>query len=287
MLLHTLLFLSLMLSIPVYGQSGSIGYDGSDPIWGQDGSIGITTGESGYNSNDPGGYSGMPQAGYGTPLAPADQSSPDSLAQYQEFYSFDQRTQTQAGPVQFDIYRSEPTYLIINGQSQPYNQNYVPYNSLWIQGTTRWTQYIQCPINARFKLLAYTQGGLVTVVEVYPNGYQHVNNYQFHPGYTQLYFWADVVGRHTLTFNTYGQKSNSIVVDVVPYNGPYVPRYTPPAGYPITSTGQILVDSADQGFNPNAPPEGYNEPSTQPGRILVDSTANGFDPTAPPQGEAI
>jgi hypothetical protein len=164
-----------------------------------------------------------------TPMAPeTEQQSSDSLAMYQEFYSFDQGTQSQARPVQFDIDRSEPTYLIVNGQSQPYNPSYVPYNSLWIQGTTRWTQYMQCPLNARFKLLAFSQGGPATVIEVYPDGYQTVNNYQFYPGYTQFFFWADAVGRHTLTFNMYDQVSNPVVVDVVPYNGPYNGPYSDP-----------------------------------------------------------
>jgi len=181
-LLPALLFLSLMLSIPVYGQDSSIvistdgsgysSYYGSSPMWGeQDGSISITTGRSGFYSNY-GGYSGIPQ-GYGTSIAPIKigQQSSDSLMKYQEFYSFDQGTQPQ-GLVQFDINRAKPTYLIINGQSQPYNPSYVPINSLWIQGTTSWTQYIQCPLNARFKLLAFSQGGPATMVEDYSTGDQ-------------------------------------------------------------------------------------------------------------------
>jgi len=262
--LPALLFLSLMLSIPAYGQGSSIvvttdksgysSYDGSNPSWGEDGSFSTATDKSGYNFNYPGGYSGMQQTGYDTSLAPinAKQQSPDSLIQYQEFYSLDKKTQTQAGPVQFDIYRSEPTYLIINGQSQPYNPNFVPYNSLWIQGTTRWTQYIQCPINARFKLLAFSQGGPATVVELYPyNGYQTVNNYQFYPGYTQFFFWADTVGRHTLNFYTTGQKSNSVVVDVVPYSGTYNSPYNGvvqnPVGPSTIRTVSIRIGVTGQG----------------------------------------
>jgi hypothetical protein len=303
MLLLALLFLSLMLSTLAYGQDSSIvittdrsgysNYDASNPGWGGDGSFSMTTGKSDYHSNYPGGYPGMQQNGYDTTLAPinTEQQSPDSLIQYQEFYSFDQRTQTQAGPVQFDIYRSEPTYLIINGQSQPYSPNFVPYNSLWIQGTTRWTQYIQCPINARFKLLAFSQGGPATVVELYPNnGYQTVNNYQFYPGYTQFFFWADVVGRHTLNFYTNGQKSNSVVVDVVPYSGTYTGPYNGvvqnPVGPSSTRTVSISIGVTGQGAtetpqgNPQQP-----EPSGTGNQGSGQTTSGGQGSGCPCLGE--
>ena len=118
-------------------------------------------------------------------------------SEYQEFYYFDQGTQSSSatGPVQFNSVGAEPSYLIIK-----YDPSVIQYNSFWIQGTSRWSQYMQCPYNARFKLLAYTKGGSATVVEVYPSGYQMVKTYQFYPGYTQLFFWADTIGTHTLYF---------------------------------------------------------------------------------------
>jgi hypothetical protein len=61
----------------------------------------------------------------------------------------------------------------------------------------------------------------------------------------------------------------------------------PPSGSDPFATGGILIDSADQGFNPNSHIGGYDDTSAKPGRILVDSTENGFNPTAPPLGEAI
>ena len=275
MLLPVLLSLSLMLSIPVYGQSGSIvistdgsGYSsdyGSNPSWGQDGSISITTGRSGFYSNY-GGYSGIPQ-GYGTSLAPIEtgQQSSDTLMKYQEFYSFDQGPQTQ-GLVQFDINRAKPTYLIINGQSQPYNPSYVPINSLWIQGTTSWTQYIQCPLNARFKLLTFSRGGPATMVEEYSNGHQTADNYQFYPGYTQGVFWADAVGRHTLTFSAYGQKSNSVVVDVVPYSGQYIG----PTQIPSTTTRKTSINIGYTGQGAIQQPQ--NIPQQTEPNVIPDQT---------------
>jgi hypothetical protein len=279
-----------MLSIPVYGQDGSIvietdgsGYStyyGSNPSWEQqDGPISLTTGRSGLYSNY-GGYSGIPQ-GYGTPLAPieTEQQSPDSLMKYQEFYSFDQGTQPQ-GLVQFDINRAKPTYLIINGQSQPYDPSYVPINSLWIQGTTSWTQYIQCPLNARFKLLAFSQGGPATMVEDYSTGYPTEDNYQFYPGYTQGVFWADALGRHTLTFYTYGQKSNSVVVDVVPYSGQYIG----PTQIPPTTTRKTSITIGYTGQGEIQQPQGIPQ-QTEPNVIPEETIESG--PVEQPQGTGV
>jgi len=222
------------------------------------------------------------------------------LDEYQEFYYFDQGTQgsSETGAVQFNFNGAEPSYLIINGQNQPYNPSYVQYNSLWIQGTSRWTQYMQCPYNARFKLLAFTQGGMATVVEVYPSGYELVKTYQFYPGYTQFVFWADAVGRHTITFYINGQKSNSIMVDVLSSGqsgygqgqgqsglgqGQGQGGYGP-GGY----EGGYGPGGYEGGYGPGGYEEGYGpggydpydpyDPYSEWGGILIDSADYGFDP---------
>lgn len=171
--------------------------------------------------------------------------------EYQEFYFFDQGNQAEeTGPVEFMVSGAQPAYLIINGQSHPYNPSNIQYNSFWIQGKSRWTQYMQCPFNARFKLLAFTKGGPAAMVEVYPSGYQDVREYQLYPGYTQFVFWADVVGRHTLNYYRYGERSNSIIVDVTPASP--IPQSYGRSDAP--SPGTILIDSANNGFDPNAGP---------------------------------
>ncbi len=217
------------------------------------------------------------------------EQSTDSLAMFQEFYYLDQGTResspVQSGPVQFDLSGNEPAYLVINGQSRSYDPYYVPSNSFWIQGRTSWTQYIKCPLNARFRMLAFSQGGPVTVVERYPDGYQSVQQYVFYPGYTSLVFEADAVGRHTLTFYAGNQPSNQVNVDVVGYSGSYISVNVPQTWQP--SSGRILIDSQYGGFDPNAGPEGYSDPYAGPGTILIDSASGGFDPMAPVQGEAI
>ncbi len=338
------------------------------------------------------------QAGYGEAASGSGQTSSDSLFMYQEYYDLGQGEQYASGPVQFNIYGSEPTYLIVDGQSRPYDPYYVPSNSLWIQGRSSWTQYIKCPLGARFKMLAYSNGGPTTMVETYPDGYQDVQQYGFYRGYTQLVFLADEAGRHTLVFYSNGQQSNEVVVDVVRSGGPmygtgiasgqpssstviistgtgqgsgpqqgkscniagtwkfgentvvYYPdgkveswngqgelfdtgtwyvidaskrlfgvtwqngwrhtdalsadcsymdatgvsngrtetsRGTRVASATTSGIGAILIDSTDQGFDPNAPVQGYDDPYSQLPEIFIDSAEDGFDPTAVPQGEMI
>jgi len=106
--------------------------------------------------------------------------SSDPLLIYEQYYDLNQGEVYASGPMQFEIYGSEPSYLIIDGQSRPYDSNYVPSNSLWIQGRTSWTQYIKCPLGARFKMLAYSDGGSTTMIETYPDGYQDVQQYRFY-----------------------------------------------------------------------------------------------------------
>jgi len=326
------------------------------------------------------------------------EGSSDSLLIYEQYYDLNPGDVYASGPVQFEVYGSEPTYLIINGQSRSYDSKYVPSNSLWIQGRTSWTQYIKCPLNARFKMLAYSDGGLTTMVETYPDGYQDVQQYRFYRGYTQLVFLADEIGRHTLIFYGSGQQSNEVVVDVVrasgssygtaiqsgqPTKGTVIidvgssdQGFGQPQGkscditgtwkfgdstiiyYPdgkveswngqgelidtgtwyiidaskrlfgetwqsgwrhtdtlsadcsfmdstgvsngktetthgkrvlsgaTSGTGTILIDGTDQGFDPTATVQGYDDPYGLP-EVFIDSADDGFDPTAPPQGEMI
>lgn len=175
----------------------------------------------------------------------SDQASSDDLSQYQEFYSFGQGDQSQAGPTQYMVSGSEPESLVIGGQSKPYDPRSISINSLWIQGLSSWTQYIKCPFGATFRMLAFSYGGPVTMVEVYPDGYPLVNHYYFYPDYTRLIFEADVVGRHTLSFYADGQKSNDVVVDVLPYGGHYYGG-TYPTGYGYSSgsrSSKIVINT--------------------------------------------
>jgi hypothetical protein len=192
----------------------------------------------------------------------------ENLTQYQEFYSFDQGSQTQAGPIQYMVSGSEPQSLIVGGQSRPYDPNSIPVNSLWIQGSSRWTQYIECPLGATFRMLAFSYGGPVTMVEVYPDGYQLVNHYYFYPEYTRLIFEADVVGRHTLSFYAGGQKGNDVIVDVLPYGGPYYGGpYPSGQGYSSESRSSKIVISTGGNYGSNQEEYGWGSEGGYDGEI--------------------
>jgi hypothetical protein len=173
----------------------------------------------------------------------SDQASSDDLSQYQEYYNFDQGGQSQTGPIQYMVSGSEPESLVVGGESRPFDPRSISINSLWIQGSSSWTQYIKCPLGATFRMLAFSYGGPVTMVEVYPDGRQLVNNYYFYPDYTRLIFEADTVGRHTLSFYAGGQKSNDVIVDVLPYGGSYYGGFYP-WGYGYSGgpqSGKIVI----------------------------------------------
>ena len=48
-------------------------------------------------------------------------SADNSLLIYEQYYDFGQGGQYASEPVQFEIYGSEPSYLILDGQSRPYD----------------------------------------------------------------------------------------------------------------------------------------------------------------------
>jgi hypothetical protein len=163
----------------------------------------------------------------------------EDLSPYSNFYDNSGKSNDDGGTIQYMVSGSEPQSLVVNGQSTPFDSNNVPMNSYWIQGTSSWTQYIKCPMYARFKLLAYTQGGQATVREEYPDGKEVKKDFQFYPGYTRQTFTADAVGRHVIGFEINGQLSNAVIVDVVPQGSQAgVPNLPGTVQNPIGSSGQ-------------------------------------------------
>ena len=128
-----------------------------------DGSSVITTNNADYLSHGDG-YPAPGRRDRSVPLCPARESSPRIL--WQCFRSSttwireSASSPVQSGPVQFDLSGNEPAYLVINGESRPYDPYYVPANSFWILGRSSWTQYIKCPLNARFSMLALSRAVL-------------------------------------------------------------------------------------------------------------------------------
>ncbi len=150
-------------------------------------------------------------------------------------------------PQKYGISGKVPTSLYFIGQTQavPYSQyqTYAMYtggNSLWIQGTTSWTQYATVPQGASLALLAITSiGGSGYLYEIRPDGQLLKNYYYFYPGYNQVSFYADTLGPHILLFSIGSQLSNAIDIDVTGYNPtPYQQPSYQQSSYQQTSYNQ-------------------------------------------------
>jgi len=161
-------------------------------------------------------------------------SSQSKVLQFSQYYKVTPQAPSKplTSPTQYELNGQEPAMLYF-GMSQkavPYSQYqsyalYTGQNSLWIQGSSSWTQYAQVPQGSSLSLLATTSsGGNGYLYEVYPDGTLNNNGYYFYP-YNQIGFYADTVGEHLLFFVIGGQPSNVVVIDVVPYQPPPSPVY--------------------------------------------------------------
>jgi hypothetical protein len=127
-----------------------------------------------------------------------------------------------------------PTTVYFGPQMQavPYPQYYPTYtggNSLWIQGSTSWTQYAKVPQGSVMSLLALLPtGGEGSLYETYPDGKVIRTDYYFYP-VSRIRFYADTPGRHVLSFVLAGQPSNQVVIDVISTYKP--PVYYAPSSY--------------------------------------------------------
>ena len=157
-------------------------------------------------------------------------TSGDIFSKYSQFYSMSkgnaQKKHIEA-PTKYDI-NEIPTTIYFSSQMQavPYSQyqtcsTNMGGNSLWIQGSTSWTQYATIPQGASLFLLATTlSGGNGYLYEITPDGQLIKNYYSFFPGSNQINFYADTVGQHILLFAIGDQVSNAIVIDVAVYQAP-------------------------------------------------------------------
>ncbi|HNY34710.1 MAG TPA: cupredoxin domain-containing protein [Methanothrix soehngenii] len=161
-------------------------------------------------------------------------SSQVALQKFSQYYSpavqapDDQIT----APAEIELKEVQPAMLYFGSAQKavPYTQ-YQSYalstggNSLWISGSSSWTQYAVVPLGSSLKMVATSPAsGYGTLYEIYPGGNLDVNGYYFYP-YNKIGFYADEVGQHQLFFNIGGQPSNVIVIDVVPYQSPIQPVY--------------------------------------------------------------
>lgn len=134
------------------------------------------------------------------------------------YYSTTAPTSGGSGVQQYMITGHEPTTVYFGGQSTSYSTYTTAFggvNSLWIMGSWSWTQYATCPLGGYLQLLTYTSaGGSADFYEIYPSGSVARDTYGFWPGYNQINFHADAIGRHVLLFITNNQPSNAVIIDV-------------------------------------------------------------------------
>lgn len=118
-----------------------------------------------------------------------------------------------------DITAKAPSTVYLGSQNQavPYGQytssTGAGENTLWIQNGTSWTQYLTVPQGTTVTLIANSPGGKGYLNEI-ANGLMHNFDQVFYPPSSQLTFYADTVGQHTLYFMLNGQPSNKVVVSV-------------------------------------------------------------------------
>jgi hypothetical protein len=137
-----------------------------------------------------------------------------------------------------------PRKVYFNDQMQavPYPQyqstaGYTGGSSLWIQGSSNWSQYAMVPPGAGLSLLAVSaSGGNGYLYEIMPDGNLSKESFYFFPGSSQINFYAEAPGLHILLFVIGSQASNAVVVDVkaLPPVGPFQasPLNMQPQTYP-------------------------------------------------------
>lgn len=221
-------------------------------------------------------YSNLPSGPY-TYTNPYTYPNVSAPSGFQRFFSIDYsqfyRIPTGAAPIihitspqKYDIGGKQPTMLYFIGQTQavPYYQyqNYATYtggNSLWIQGTTSWTQYATVPQGSALTLLAIAStGGSGYLYEIRPDGQLAKNYYYFYPGYNQINFYADTMGQHILLFSIGSQLSNAINIDVVGYSPtPYLLTSNQQTSYQQTSYSPTTSQQSSSQQSSYTAPGGY------------------------------
>jgi len=145
-------------------------------------------------------------------------------------------------PKKHRIVESMPSTVYFSYQMQavPYSQyqssaTYTGGNSLWILGSSSWSQYAKVPQGSGLSLLATSStGGNGYLYEITADGKLSKQSFYFFPGSSQIDFYADTIGQHVLLFIIGGQVSNAIVIDVT---GSYLPSYPQTApSYPTAQT---------------------------------------------------
>ena len=207
-------------------------------------------------------------------------NAPGTAPQYSEYYTMPTGPKPAAhiiAPQKYAIESRTPATVYFGNQMQAVqysqylsNPAYKQSNSLWIQGSTSWSQYAAVPQGAVLSIIAVSAtGGNGYLYEIYPDGKSSSNNYYFFPGANLIGFYADTVGQHTLLISVNGQVSNQIVIDVVgsqptAYQQPTYPQptYAKPIYYPIYEPIEPVFhfpnDHRPHGDDDNSSPNGHH-----------------------------
>ena len=215
------------------------------------------------------GSSTMPNAGQNT-------------SQYSQFYTALTGSVPSAHvlpPVQFNLTGKTPVsvYFGIQMQQVPYStyQSTASGNALWIQGATDWSQYAVVPQGTMVSLLAISPNeGSGNFILVDSNGQNNTYSYFFYPT-SQLGFYADAPGRHTLSFIVGGVASNSVIIDA---SGTVTMTYPSSTNNPVKSLVSYPGYSAP--FDSNAPQAALDNVAANKANQKMFGNSNSGNPFA-------
>ncbi|MDD1758416.1 MAG: cupredoxin family copper-binding protein [Methanotrichaceae archaeon] len=186
-----------------------------------------------------------------SPLA-STKASKSAASKYSEYYNNLTGPAPSAhvsAPAEYNVTNNTPNVVYFaQQQAVPYstyqsNPTYASSNSLWIEGTTNWTQYAAIPQDTTVSLVAVSPtGGSGYLTDNEPTGLKYSQNFFFYPD-SQQTFYADKIGRHILTFTIGNQISNPVVVDVI--GNPYLDYYYGPYFGYLAATGEAAIESAE------------------------------------------
>ncbi len=176
--------------------------------------------------------------------------STSEFSWYSEYFSM-----TSFGGLEVERYYASGTPEVYIGGSggQPVASSahqlaYAGANGLWILGKSSWTGYAIVPKGAYLRLLAYSSaGGWADFYQITPANRMVQRSYNLYPGYSQLSFRAEEVGRYVILFESGDRMSNAVIVDVRAGTWPVSPTGPDPYGY--GSSRVTLKSSGLKGYS--------------------------------------
>lgn len=165
------------------------------------------------------------ERGIGEPWVGGDPPSWDSYSSYSQYFWMPIWTGPKKHielPKKHFIAEETPIRVYYSNQMHevPYAQyqstgGYTGGSSLWILGSSNWSQYAMVPAGACLSLLAVSpSGGNGYLYEIRPDGNLTKESFYFFPGSSQMNFYAETPGLHILLFVIGSEASNAVVVDV-------------------------------------------------------------------------